>query len=123
MRSKAYVSAAQLRHQLQLMRFDPVTAYDQAGQPVRTYSCVSTLKAAIKPLTGREYWTASMVQADVTHEITMRYQQPLPTPKDRFQMSDEVTGATRTFEIISVLDVEERHMKLVIMAKERPLDE
>jgi SPP1 family predicted phage head-tail adaptor len=78
---------------------------------IPAYTTEATVWAQLRPLSGRESFIAQQVNADVTHEIIIRYYSGL-TPKHR------ILFGTRQFDIISVLNKDERNEYQVITASE-----
>jgi len=89
-----------------------------SGEFLQSYEPIDganpTRCASVKPLSGRELQTAREVQADVTHLIEMPWDKRTAeaTPKCVIQF-----GA-RVFQVLSVLDVEERGITLQFLCKE-----
>jgi SPP1 family predicted phage head-tail adaptor len=65
----------------------------------------------VEPLQGRELWTAKQVVAEVTHRIRFRHLSGV-VPTQR------VVFGSRTFEILSVINPEERNRELELLCKE-----
>jgi SPP1 family predicted phage head-tail adaptor len=63
--------AGQLRHRITLQR--AVDAQDDYGEPSSIWEDVVSIAAAIEPISGREFFSAQQVQADVTTRITIRW--------------------------------------------------
>lgn len=93
------------------------TSRDDFGGVNPAWSIESYRHAMIEPITGREYLQAQAVQADVTHRITMRSDEDTRrlTPKWRLGLE----GTSRTFDIVSVIDVGERRRELEVMVAEK----
>ncbi len=102
---------ARLRHSIALQ--EVANAVDAGGGHARTWSTTATVPAEIKPLSGREQLHAMQLEDAVTHRITIRYRSDvIPTTKWR------VLFGTRTFNIRSVLNVDERNKFLIMLADE-----
>lgn len=67
--------------------------------------------ASIEPLTGREFFAAHQIKAEVTHRVKIRYRDDI-TVKMRIQFG------VRVFDIESILDIKERHEVLEILCRE-----
>lgn len=63
--------AGQLRHRITLQR--PVATQDEWGDPSPSWEDVATVAASIESISGREFFSAQQVQADVTTRITIRW--------------------------------------------------
>lgn len=92
-----------------------VATRDSFGAEVPAWTDVATVWASVTPVSGKEYFASAQVNAEVSTKITMRYLAGI-TPKMR------VVFEARTFEIISVLNFEERDIELNLMCKERMED-
>lgn len=98
-----------LRHQVTLRSYTKTR--DAYGGEIETWSDFATVWASVDPLIGREYIAAKQIQAEVSHKIRMRYINGVdPTMK--------IVFGSRTFEIVSILNVAEQNRELVIMATE-----
>ena len=76
------------------------------GTVTQTWAEIAEMDCSLWPLRGREYYDSQQVQADVTHVVRTWWRDDVtPTPKMRLYMPDEA----RTFEIRSVIDVDEAH--------------
>lgn len=84
---------------------------DGMGGYTETPTDVTNIPARIEPLEGRELLMAQQTGMDRPHRFTLRYRSGM-------------TGATtivydsRTFDIKSVMDPEEKHRELIIMTDE-----
>jgi SPP1 family predicted phage head-tail adaptor len=84
---------------------------DTFGQSVRTWTNLVTTSADIEPLSGRELEVARAVQAEVTHQVTIRYRTGLTDAM-------RVVYQGRYFNINSILDVGTRHETLQMLCTE-----
>jgi SPP1 family predicted phage head-tail adaptor len=100
---------AKLRHSIAIERV--TETQDTDGSVVETWSPYATVHASIEPMSGREYFAAQSTQADETHRISLRYLSGV-TPKMR------VNYASRIFDILSVINVNERNRELQLMCRE-----
>jgi head-tail adaptor len=85
---------------------------------------VATIWAAIEPSDGRKPFYGELIQPDVTHLITIRFWAGF-SPKWRLFYHDLRTplvdgqpGPPRLFNVLSVVDVRERHIKMLLMCRE-----
>lgn len=103
------VRAGELRKRFTVQRADQA----QSGTGDITLSWVneSRLWGGINPLAGSESITAEQRVADVTHEVTVRYTESL-APDRRLVLG------SRIFEIVSVLNVDERNREMTLSCKE-----
>jgi SPP1 family predicted phage head-tail adaptor len=102
----------ELRHRVVLQQ--KTVTEDALKQQSETWVDVTTVWAAIEPLSGREYFAAKQVNAEVSVRITIRYRKGV-TPDMR------VVFGNRTFEVLSVIDPKERRESLILMCREVPV--
>ncbi|TNH06633.1 phage head closure protein [Testudinibacter sp. TR-2022] len=99
-----------LRHRITLQQ--QITQLNSYGGTITDWQDVATAWAEVKPLSGREYFAAEQVQSEITTQIWLRYR-PDIQPTMRVKWGD------RTFEVISVINHNERNTALQLMCKER----
>lgn len=98
-----------LRHRITLMR--QVNEINDYGATMTKWKSIATVWAEVKPLSGREYFSAQQVQSEITTQIWLRHIEGIkPTMKVKF--------GKREFEILSVLNTQERDVSLQLMCKE-----
>lgn len=105
-----------LRHRVTLQQRVESTR-NTFGEVEPTWLVTAYRHAQVSPLTGKEYIQAQQVQADVTHRIVMRADQDTLalTPKWRIGLD----GTSRVFDILSVLNIDERDRMVEVMAMEK----
>lgn len=103
------MNIGKLRHRITLLK--QVNEVNDYGASVQTWRTVATVWAEVRPLSGREYFSAQQVQSEVTTQIWLRY-------IDGIKPSMKVKFANREFEILSVLNTQERDVSLQLMCKE-----
>jgi SPP1 family predicted phage head-tail adaptor len=87
------------------------TASGGFGHPVRAWTDLVSTWGDIEPLSGRELEVARAVQAEVTHQVTIRYRTGLTDTM-------RVVYQGRYFNINSILDVGMRHEQLQMLCTE-----
>lgn len=98
-----------LRQRITLQK--QVNVRNSYGSVVTEWQNMTTVWAEIKPISGREYFASQQVQSEVTTQITLRYLADIePTMRVKFN--------ERHFEIISVINPQERNITLQLMCKE-----
>jgi putative phage head-tail adaptor len=103
------MNIGKLRHRITLLR--QVNEVNDYGASTQTWKRVATVWANVRPLSGREYFSAQQVQSEITTQIWLRYIEGIkPTMKVKF--------GEREFEILSVLNIQERDVSLQLMCKE-----
>jgi SPP1 family predicted phage head-tail adaptor len=101
-----------LRHEVTIQQ--PGTRVDDGyGGGSVVDSNVATVWAAIEPLTGNELFQAGQFNPSLSHRVRIRYYPGI-------RPSWKVKYGTRTFDIKSVADVDERHREVVLMCEELP---
>lgn len=94
---------------------------DTFGQQVTSWSdYMTSVPADIQALTGRELLAAQAVNAEVTHQITLRYSQSLADPLRVASMRVIYIngGATRYFNVGSCINVDERNKQIDLLVTE-----
>lgn len=71
-----------------------------------------SVAAFVAPTTGREYEESQKIRAETTYKISTRYFRGINS-------THRILYDNREFEIVSVLDLNERHEELQIIAAER----
>lgn len=104
------MQAGTLRHRLILQHASETQ--DAYGETLKTWGTLATVWGSVEPLRMREYLEAQQTQAQGTHRITVRYREGL-TPLHR------VLHRERVFEVVAVLNPEERREMLHFLAVER----
>ncbi len=99
-----------LRHRVTIQK--PIsTAKGDDGAPIITWEKVLDTWASVEPLSGREYFDAQQVNADVTHKASMRYRSGIDSTM-------RILLGSRLLLILAVLNTEERSRELVLMCRE-----
>ena len=88
-----------LRHRMILET--PQDNTDDIGAVIRTYTALTSVWAAIKPLSASRLWQSQQVQQQVSHRITIGYR-PDVTGDMRLRLD------ARIFQIKASYDAEER---------------
>lgn len=99
----------QLRHRVTIQAKTITRGTD--GSVIESWADTATVWAAVEPLTGREYWAAQQINAERTVKFRIRYRSGI-TPQMRISYS------SRTFDIKSVINVEEQNRELLLMCEE-----
>ena len=103
------MQAGQLRRRVTIQQRS--ATQDEYGQPLNSWTDVTTVCAAIEPMSGRELLAAQAVNSEVSHNVTIRY-----IPGITAAMRLNYGG--RLFNIHSVLDENERHRMLTLQCSE-----
>jgi SPP1 family predicted phage head-tail adaptor len=78
------------------------------GIPLENWTTVATVWAAVSDISGKEYFQAGALQSEVTTRIKIRYRTGITT-------SMRVLYGSRVFQILSVIDKDERHYVIELM--------
>jgi SPP1 family predicted phage head-tail adaptor len=106
------ISPSDLRHRLTLEELNRVA--DDGGGFTESWVAVATVSADLRPIGGSERVEADRLTGSVTHDVVLRYRAGV-VPAMRFRED------TRIFQIIAVIDVEERRRWLRCLCEEREL--
>jgi SPP1 family predicted phage head-tail adaptor len=104
------IAPGELRHRLTLEA--PVETPDGAGGVTRSYAAVTTLWAAVTPLSARGAVEAAALAATVTHRIIIRGRTDV-TARHRLR------EGTRVFRIVALRDPDGSGRFIEIQAQER----
>jgi SPP1 family predicted phage head-tail adaptor len=104
------IPAGKLRHTITLQAL--TVSQDSYGGATEAWTTFATVRASVEPLQGREFFASQQVQAEVTTRFRIRYLAGVkPTMRVVFE--------GRTFDVQAVLDPNEMHRELHLMAVER----
>lgn len=105
------MEAGKLRHKVIIQKF--TTAKDSYGEDIKTWATYHTCFASISPLVGKEYYDSQQIIPEVDNKIVIRYKSGIaPTMR--------VVWGSRTYEIRSVVNPDERNVMLEFLAQENP---
>ena len=102
--------AGDLRHKITFQQL--TVANDSYNYPTQTWTDQITTYAAIWPVRGVEKVEGMKLEAELTHKIRVRYKKDI-VPKMRIKFK------ARYFDILSIVNVDERNIYLEIMASEK----
>ena len=101
--------AGRLRHQVTIQGL--TTAPDAYGDIVETWTDTATVWAEVVPLSGKEYYAARQVSAEVDVRVTIRY-------RTGIKPAMRVKYGTSLLDIQSVIDVGGRKDELQLLCRE-----
>lgn len=101
--------AGRLRHRITLQTRS--ATLDAAGNRPAAWTDDATVWGAVEPLSGRELIAAQAAQSEVTHKLTLRWRAGVTAAM-------RVAFGSRTFEILSLANRDERGAELTLMCKE-----
>lgn len=102
--------AGKLRH-LVTVQTELEDQSSMTGAVTKAWATVASVYASVEPLIGRELQRAMAERAELTYTIRTRYLAGITT-------RHRLLYDGKTFNIRSVVDVEERHRELVLMCTE-----
>ena len=88
------------------------TSVNAIGDPSRTFGSTATRYATIRTLSGKEIEEIMKAWGYADHEITMRAYKAL-------QPEDIITYGSRTFEIVNIINSEERAVDTRVIVREQ----
>lgn len=103
--------AGRLRHRIEIQQ--PVTVQDVYGEPLTTWERHALCWASAEPLRGQELFNARQTLAEVNVRFRLRYLAGV-------EPDMRVLFDGRTFDLVEIIDVDERHKELQLLAVERP---
>ena len=106
----AGMRSGRLRHLMWLK--EPSLTADGMGGNTKTYGTVEVFWGSVEPLRGREWVQSGLENSEVSGKIVRRYR--LGITPDMIVAFD-----TRTYEIKSVINVEERNREIQLMVEEK----
>ena len=98
-----------LRHRITFQK--PVKTPDGYKGHTVTWQDVFTVWASVEPLSGREYFYAHQIKAEVSHRVRIRYNEKVTTEM-------RIKHRDRILTIESIIDMKERREVQEILAKE-----
>ncbi len=118
------IQAGKLRHRITIQ--ENQFQRDEQNQPQRdeygaqgdNWTDIRTCWASIEPLTGKEYFASQQMQAEVTTRIRIRYPGFQVWPGMRVKYRDPILAVDRFYDLESVIDQNEMHVELWLMAVE-----
>ena len=98
-----------LRHRVTLQ--EKTVTEDELKQQTEVWTDIASVWASVEPLSGREYYAAKQIHADISVKITMRYRRDV-CPEMRVVFNKAI------YEILSVINSERKNISLVLMCRE-----
>ena len=102
--------AGRLQKIITIQRY--TTSKNSIGEVVEDWTDLFTARAEIKPLTGKEIFANNMIRAEMSHKITIRYQ-------DGIKVTDRIVFNGRFFDITSIANYNEQNVVIEILTKEQ----
>ena len=89
------------------MSLQSVTGTNDKGTVTGAWATIATMDCSLRPIRGREYYDAKQVSANVTHLSRTWYRDDIIRPTSAMRLV--LDAENRTFQIESVIDVDEAH--------------
>lgn len=100
-----------LRHRITIQQHQ--TTQDEIGNNIESWVDWATVWANIRPISGREYFQAAATNAEDNVRINIRYRSGIDPLRMR------VVYRNRVFDILSAIDLYERHREIEMVCRER----
>lgn len=104
------IQAGRLNHLIAIQQNTPAPAADHSLEDAWS-SYAANIWASIRTTGGREFWRAKQLNAEVTHEVLIRYNSGVTAAM-------RISWGTRTLTIISVAHDESRNKGTLLYCKE-----
>jgi SPP1 family predicted phage head-tail adaptor len=102
----------ELRHRVTLQRRTAGSPQQRpSGEPDDAWVTVAEVWAKVAPLAGRELFAAQQVHSEVTGEVEIRYRSDVDA-------ACRVSYGGRSYNILALIDKEERHRFLRLLVAE-----
>lgn len=112
------MQAGRLRSKVTLQ--ERIQQQNEVGEELITYADLMTLYASIEPISGREFFAAEQILADITTRIRCRYiPMAEPTMRIRFIEINESPQLIAIFDIEAVLHTNQRRRETILMCRKR----
>jgi SPP1 family predicted phage head-tail adaptor len=105
------MNPGRLRHRITIQQHQ--VTQDELGNNIETWSDWATIWANIRPVSGREYFQAAATNAEDNVRINIRYRSGIDPLRMR------VVYGNRVFDILSAIDLYERHREIEMVCRER----
>lgn len=109
--SRYRINSGEFKHRIIIQKLNKVR--NKYGELIDTWVDFLEVRAAIYPLSGKDFFAAETINSEVTHKINIRYVEGI-TSAMRIQFG------SRYFEITAPpINFQEKNVLLQIMCKER----
>ena len=105
------MQAGKLRQRITIVSQPIASNRNEFGEEIAQEQLVANLWADIEPIRGREVLAGNELTAEMSHRIHTRYVRGI-------EPTHIVKYGARQFNILSVIDVGERHKELEMLAQE-----
>jgi SPP1 family predicted phage head-tail adaptor len=106
------VNAGFFRHRIEIQALTRTGDGGGGGTDAWATIAYGAVNAAITPVSSAETYVGEQLQDYVSHKITLRYVPGVTT-------AHRVLFGARWFDVKSVIDLQEKHRDMIILAQER----
>ena len=103
------MNIGKLRHRLILQT--ETQTQGATGEVTSSYSTDTTVWGSLRPVSGRELEQARQISEEITYKAEIRFYSGLTT-------EHRISHDSRTFEIVTILNHDERDEKQILLLKE-----
>jgi SPP1 family predicted phage head-tail adaptor len=114
------VQSGRLRHRVTIQ--SATETRDAVGAVTKTWATLASVWASVEPLGGREFFSASQVQSDVTTRIRIRYRADVTEKMRVVHVADSASSLTNYYDITAVIPLNEKRHELHLMCVKRGQD-
>ena len=88
-----------------------VVTQSTTGMEIETWSDLDTVWACVQPIKGKEFWQAQQISSKLDMRVTIRYRSNVST-------LNRLKYGNRYFDIVAVINTDERNRFLTLMCEE-----
>lgn len=110
------IRAGTMRHQVEI--WGNIETVDSMGSPVLNLFKLKDARCSINPIVGTEMFVSEAIRNEITHKIGMRF-----TPDINLSPEYFLKFKGRLFDIVQVLNFNEKNVNVIILCKERLIKE
>lgn len=109
--SRYRIDPGEFRHPITIQKIDKIR--NEYGEMIDSWVDFLEIRAAIYPLSGKDFFSAETTNSEVTHKVNIRYLEGITSAM-------RIKFGNRYFEIMAPpINFQERNILLQIMCKER----
>ena len=97
---------------------EKIVTPDSYGQESITWATIADVRAAVSPLTGREFIEGGQQQANITTRIRFRYSRSLVVKPDMRAVWQDGPGRSTNYDIVQVLQPNSDMRRVTLLCRE-----
>lgn len=109
------MNPGRLRHRITIQKSEIVQ--DEIGNNIQVWTDWATVWANIRPIGGKEYYQAAMINAENDVRVNIRYRPGIDPLKMRVKYGE------RIFDIKAAIDINERRQEIEMICKEKVISD